>query len=162
MPSGAASGTIASITLYDAGNESSTFQCWGADLDAAGFDAAESLWATLVTKVTALKLGAIGRTRYGNDIIYDWTQPTNGAAREIALVVQYKDSTTGQRLTCRIPTLDPTIPDYVVNVNAKDVVLLTSPTAITEFITAFNAFAINPYTGNACEVIGLKVARGGK
>jgi len=36
-------------------------------------------------------------------------------------------------------------------------VVLDAPTAIVDFITAFEAFAVNPITGNAVNVTGLKV-----
>lgn len=146
----------ASITFRDAGNEPGVFRCHGAKLTAANFTAKQALWATLVSAVDALALGQKEKSVYGVESTFSWSQPVNGAAREFKLLVQYKDATTGQRLTCTIPTLDPTIPDYVININAVDVVELTSPGEITDFITAFEAFAVNPATTNAVVVIGLK------
>lgn len=162
MPSGANLGTIASLSIRDAGNEPGTFKVWGTVLTAGNFAAKRALWATLWAAAMALVLGAKTQTNYGDQENYDWVQPTNGAAREIALRVRYKDSTTGARFTVKLPTVDPTIPDYVVNADARDVVLITSPAAITDFVTAFNAFVVNPFTGNACEVVGIAVTRGGK
>lgn len=162
MPLGGNLGTIASLSLRDAGNEPTSFRVWGTVLTAGNFVAKQALWATLWAASMALVLGAKTLTNYGDQISYDWTQPTNGAAREIALRVRYKDATTGQRFTAKLGTLDPTLPDYVVNEDARDVVLLTSPSEITDFITAFNAFAVNPFTGNACVITGLQVTRGGK
>lgn len=162
MPSGVPNEGLASLSVIDAGNERGTFKVFGTVLTAGNFVAKEALWSTLVDAAMALVLGAKVRTVYGNVENFTYAQPTNGAAREIALLVQYKDGTTGQKFTAKLPTLDPTIPDYVINASAKDVVKVDSPTAITDFITAFNAFAINPYTGNACAVYGLKVVRGGK
>lgn len=162
MPSGIANEGLASLSLVDAGNERGTFKVFGTVLTAGNFVAQTGLWDTLIGTSMALVLGAKARMVYGNVHNYDYDQPTNGAAREIALLVQYKDGTTGQRFTAKLPTLDPTIPDYIVSINAKDVIKVDSPSAITDFITAFNAFVKNPYTTNACEVIGLKVVRGGK
>lgn len=162
MPSGVANYTIASLSLRDAGNEPGNFKVFGTILTAANFVAKQALWATLVTTAMALVLGAKQSSSYGDTATFDWTQPTNGAARELALLVAYKDATTGQRFTTKLPTLNPTIPLYVVNIYAKDVVRTDSPSGITDFIAAFNAFAINPYTANACTVIGLRVVRGGK
>jgi len=162
MPIGATLGTPATLSLRDAGNEATSFQVWGAILTAANYAAQTALFDTLVTQAMDLVLGAKASTNYGNKVDFVWAQPENGAAAEIALSVSYRDATTGQKFTAKLGTLDPAIPDYVVNVNAKDVVQLTSPAVIVDFITAFDAFAKNPYTGNACEVIGLRVGRGQK
>lgn len=162
MPSGIANYAIASLSLRDAGNEPGAFKIYAPVLTAGNFVAKQALWATLVTAAMALVLGAKASSQYGDKSDFDWAQPTNGAARELALLVAYKDNTTGQRFTTKLPTLNPTIPLYVVNIYAKDVVRTDSPSTITDFITAFNAIAINPYTTNAAAVIGLRVVRGGK
>lgn len=158
MPVGTSSPAV--IGFADAGNEKATFRVFGIPLTAGNFVAQQALWTTLKAKVSAIVLGAVTFTEYGNKITELWAQPTNGAAREIKLLVQMKDTTTGERFTASIPTVDPTIPVYVVNVNAKDIVDPTTPTSIVDLATAINAFAISPITGNALEVIGLKVARG--
>jgi len=162
MPSGVASYAIASISLRDAGNEPGAFKIFAPVLTAGNFVAKQGLWTTLINTAMALVLGAKASTQYGDSQSFDWAQPTNGAARELALLIAYKDGTTGQRFTTKLPTLNPTIPLYVVNIYAKDVVRTDSPSTITDFIDAFNAIAINPYTTNTCEVIGLRVVRGGK
>lgn len=162
MPSGAGTYASATLSLRDAGNEAAAFHVFGPDLAQASFDASRTLWTNLVTAAQALVLGAKASETYGNTTEFDWDQPTNGAAREIALLIQYKNATTGRRFTAKLPTLDPTLPNYVQNVNAKDVVQVDTPDEIADFITAFNAFVKDPYSGQACEVIGLKVARGGK
>lgn len=162
MPSGVANESIASLTLYDAGNEPGVFKVFGTVLTAGNFVAQTGLWSDLVDKAMALVLGAKARHTYGDTHNFSWAQPTNGAARELALLVQYKDNTTGQRFSTKLPTLDPTKPLYVINISARDVVRTDSPSEITDFITSFNAFVKNPYTTNACVVIGLKVVRGGK
>jgi len=162
MPSGVGVAARGTLTLADAGNEKTAFSVYGVDLVQATYDASVAKWTDLVDAAMALVLGAKVSSQYGNKQVFDWDQPTNGAAREVALLVQYKDSTTGQRFTAKLGTLDPTLPDYVVNINAKDVIVMDSPTEIADFVTAFNAFARNPYTNNSCEVIGLKVVRGGK
>lgn len=162
MPSGVLLGNNARISYRDAGNEPGALQLWGADVTAGNLVAQTALFTTLIGAADALVLGARSGQSYANDVNVVWDQPTNGASREIALLIQYRDATTGQRFTAKLPTLDPTIPEYVVNLNARDVILMDSPSEIADFVTAFNAFAINPYNGNACEVIGLKVSRGGK
>lgn len=147
----------AKVSYLDAGNEIGVMGFYGPELSAANFVAKSALWATLLASIDALALGNRVKDVYNDESLYNVSQPTNGAARELKLLVQYKDATTGAKFTTTIPTLDPTLPDYVINVNARDVVLTTSPTEVTDFITAFEAFAVNPITGNAVTVIGLKV-----
>jgi len=153
----------ASISFRDAGNERASFRCYGPVLTNTNIVAQNALWATLIDTIDAITLGAIVSTRFGDKITAITTQPTNGAAREIALLVQVQDMTTGATDSYRIPTLDPTIPDYVINKNVKDGVLLDSPTEISDFVAAFNAFAVDPLApANHMTVVGLKVVRGGK
>lgn len=147
----------ARVSYLDAGNEIGTASFYGPSLNAANYVAKTALWAALLTAMDALCLGNRVKDVYNDESLYNVSQPTNGAARELKLLVQYKDAVTGAKFTTTVPTLDPAIPEYVVNVNARDVVLLDGPTAITDFITAFNAFAVNPVTGNAVTVVGLKV-----
>jgi hypothetical protein len=147
----------ASIHYLDAGNEVGVGSFYGPILSAANHDAKVALWATLLTASDALTLGARIKDVYNDVSLYNVAQPTNGAARETKLLVQFEDGTTGEKMTFTLPTLDPTLPDYVVNVNAKDVILLDAPAAITDWITAFEAFAVNPRTGNAVVVAGLRV-----
>ena len=155
-------GSPALLSGIDAGSEAWSFSVYGAKLTAANFDAQETLFQTLVDKAMALVLGAKKTTYYGNEAHYAFTQPTNGAAREIALGVFAKDLTTQERFNYRLPTLNPTIPIYIQNVAARDAIIPTSPPAMADFIAAFNAFAVSPITGNALGVYGLKVVRGNK
>lgn len=153
----------ASISFADAGNERASMHLWGKLITAANHDAQQSLFATLITKVNAVVLGAHVSDSYAHQNLVNWSKPTNGAARELALLVKYRDTTTGVTYTCKIPTVDPTIPVYLDNISARDAIDMTTPTAITDLITAFEAFAVNPLApANAIAVIGLKVVRGNK
>ncbi len=155
-------GSPASLRGIDAGNENWAFSLFGKVLTAGNFAAQQTLFSTLVDAAMAVVLGAKKTTIYGDEAHFAYTQPTNGAARELALRISAKDVTTQQRFSYRLPTIDPTIPDYVPNNDARDVILTSSPTAITDLIAAFDAFAVSPYTGNALALYGLKVTRGGK
>lgn len=162
MPSGVGVSALGTLSLSDAGNERTAFSVYGVDLAQASFDASRTLWTNLVTAAMALVLGAKVSEEYGNKTNFAYSQPTNGAAREIALLVQYADTTTGQKFTAKLGTLDPALPSYVVNANARDVILMDDPTEVSDFVTAFNAFARNPYNNNVAHVYGLKVVRGAK
>jgi hypothetical protein len=155
-------GSPASLRGIDAGNEAWNFSLYGKVLTAGNLVAQEALFSTLVDAAMALVLGAKKTTQYGNEVHFAYTQPTNGAAREIALRVSAKDVTTQERFSYQLQTLDPTLPEYVVSVDAKDVIKVDSPTVITDFTAAFAAFAVSPVTGNALAVYGLRVVRGKK
>lgn len=149
------------ISYLDAGNEVGRFGAFGAIVlisdDAGNIEEKTDTFATLITATDAITLGARVKTRYINEVISLADQPTNGATRELKLLVQYRDATTGQRFTCTVPTLDPSLPDYVENINVKDAIEIDSPTEILNFVAAFEAFAISPVTHNAVEVVGLRV-----
>jgi hypothetical protein len=151
----------ATISIRDAGNEIGRFSCTGPDLAAASIASNEALWATLVAAIGALTLGAVTKQKYSNEVTQATTQPTDGAAREIKLLVQYQVSTganTGARWTCTVPCLDTTKVSYVINVNAKDVVDPTVGAELLAFIDAFEAFAVDPANGTGEVIIeGLKV-----
>lgn len=151
----------ASISFRDAGNEIGRFSCTGPDLASASIAANEALWATLVAAAGALALGQITKQKYSNEVTQATTQPTNGAAREFKLLIQYQVSSganTGSRWTCTLPTLNPALVSYVINVNAKDVVDPSVGAELLAFIAAFEAFAVDPANGTGeVTVVGLKV-----
>jgi len=155
-------GSPALLSGIDAGNEAWNFSVYGKILTAGNFAAQETLWDTLWTAAMALSLGAKKTTSYGNEIHYAYTQPTNGAAREIALRVSAKDVTTQERFSYQLPCIDPTIPVYIQNVDAKDAIDPSTPSQMTDFIEAFEAFCVSPVTGNALGVYGVRVVRGKK
>jgi len=147
-----------SISLRDAGNEIGTMRGYGTPLTAANFDAQVTAFGNLVTAVEAVVLGGTVKTEYAHTGLFDPALPTNGAARETKLLVQYKDGTNGQRFTLTIPSIDPTIPVYIDNVSAQDAISMTTPAGITGLIDAIEAFVkppVNPT--HAVVVIGLKV-----
>lgn len=146
-----------SISFRDAGNEIGNFRMNGPLTDDTSYVANALLFSNLATKAKVMSLGAPTQQEFLTKDIFVTTQPTNGAARELKLLLQGQDVTTGQRLTAAIPALDVSKVHYAININAKDVVLLTEPTAMTDLITAVNAFWINPNSGNAVHVVGAKV-----
>lgn len=148
---------LAEFAYLDAGNEIGRGKCYGEILSAGNFVAQQGKWNTLLAAMDAVALGERVSDRYGNDRTFVAVQPTNGAAREIKLLIQLQDSVNGQRGTMTVPTLNPALPDYVQNTNAKDVVQVDTPTEIATLVAAVEAFCINPASGNAYNVVGLKV-----
>lgn len=156
LPAGAYSGW--EVSYMDAGNEISSCRGFAVLLTAGNFAAQSTLFTDFVTAMDAIVLGDRTRNQYATDNIQVATQPTNGAAREIKLLVQMQNSTSGRRFTFTVPTLDPALPEYVQNINARDVIEVASPTEIADFVTATNAFVRDPFNvAQACAVIGLKV-----
>jgi hypothetical protein len=156
LPAGSRS--PADVSYLDAGNEIGTTRFYGLTLTAANFDAQAALWATLLSAMDAVTLGVRVRDQYNDETTYVGAQPVNGAAREIKLLVQLINDVTGRKFGFSIPTLDPTVPDYVINVNAKDAIQVDAPAAIAALVTAIEAFCVDPLAeANAVSVIGLKV-----
>lgn len=151
----------ATISIRDAGNEIGTFSCVGADITAANRDAQNTLFQNLVTAVANLTLGAITKTNYISQVTVATVQPTDGAARELKLLVQYQvtsGANTGARWNCTVPCLDASKVSYVININAKDVVDPSVGTELLAFIDKFQLFAVDPYNGTgSVAVVGLKV-----
>ncbi len=149
------------LSYRDAGNEIGRMQFYGAlvaDSDDTGnVEELNSALAAFITKAAAVANGALAKAVYVHEHIYTTTQPTNGAARELKLLIQYQDNTTGKGFTTTLPTLNPDIPVYVINKNVKDAVRVDTPTAITDLITAFQGLAKAPETGNDVTVVGLRV-----
>jgi len=155
LPAG--SHSPAEVSYLDAGNEVGTVRFFGKTITAANHDAQVALWATLLTKMDGIALGARLKDRYNDETTYTVAQPSNGAAREFKLLVQMRNSVTGRRFTFTIPTLNPALVEYVQNISAKDAVLIDSPQAIADFVTAAEAFVVDPLgEANAVTVIGLK------
>jgi len=152
-----------SIGAVDAGGEKGSVAFWLPVITAANEVAQAAAWATVLTKWDALFLGARYRDVYNDTTTYSVARPTNGAAREVALKLIAKDTTTGQTWDYYCPTVDISKISYVDNYGAKDVVDLTT-TELSEFIAALEAMPLkNPYNyANNMEVIGAQVVRGQK
>jgi len=153
MNLGAGDYSPASITFIDAKRQKGSFSCWGTLLTAANFTAQRALFATLITKTLVLTLGIEVANYYGYETLFLENLPANTAVRQNKFLVRYRDNTTYQKLTATIPTAD--LSQVTLLVGAKDNIALTTPAAVTEWITAFQAFAKNPNTGNAVTVTGL-------
>lgn len=153
----------ASISYIDAGGERASFHVLGTPITAANQVAQAAAWATVLTAADDLALGNRVRDTYGDTTVYAVTRPTNGAARELALKLIFRDATTGQTWPALLPTVDPALIEYDPNYGAKDVVDITT-TEVAALITALNAFPVkSPYIyANSGTVVGAQVVRGFK
>lgn len=147
----------ATVSLRDAGNEIGSVRLHGAQITAANLVAQDTKWSDLLVLILAMQLGNMTQNRYVTEDVFSTVQPTNGAARELKLLVQGQ-SAAGVKSNFTIPCLDVSKVHYVINANAKDVVLLTEPVAMTDLITALNGFWVNPKDDtDAMTVIGARV-----
>lgn len=145
------------IAWLDGGNEVGRAQGYSEELNAGNFVAQSAKWDTFLGAADALTLGARLRDRFNDETTYTVAQPTNGAAREFKLLVQCRNNVSGRKFNFTIPTLNPAAIEYVININAQDVLKLDSPSAVVDFIDATEAFVRDPnQPASAITVIGLK------
>jgi len=152
-----------SIGALDAGGAKGSVSFFLPVITAANEVAQAAAWATVLTKWSALFLGARYRDQYNDTTTYAVARPTNGAAREIALKLISRDATTGQTVDYYCPTLNIALITYDPNYGAKDVVDLTT-TEVSEFIAALEAMPLkNPWNyANNMTIVGAQVVRGFK
>lgn len=154
---------IASASFLDAGGLRSSFKVYAAHLTAVNEALRTAAWADVLTAAQALVLGNLVRQSYNGETTFAVTRPTNGAARELALKIIFRDGATGQTWESLLPTLNPALISYDPNYGAKDVVLMTT-TEVAALVAALEALPVyNPYDyNNTGDVVGMQVVRGFK
>lgn len=159
------------LSFRDAGNEIGTMQGTATAVDGdntgSNLGTQQGLWATFYGAVQACALGGIKGREYYVSQELNPALPTNGAAREVKLLIMYECLATGKRYSLTLPTLNPALPVYVDNISVKDAVDMTQPVQITNLISAFEAFVVAPdipsdgdgtyATNPAVQVVGLRV-----
>lgn len=152
-----------SISYLDAGGERASFHGWFPVINAANEAAQSTAWAAVLTAADALTLGNRVKDSYVDQTTYAAARPTNGAAREIALRIVYRDATTGQSWQSYLPTLDISLIEYDPNYGARDVVMMDTE-EVAALVTALNAMPPkNPWNyANNGSVVGMQVVRGFK
>jgi len=154
----------ASVSYLDAGGERGSAHFWFPVITAANEAAQSTAFATLLGTMDAITLGARVRDQYVDETTYAVARPTNGAARELALKVVFRDATTGQTWDSVIPTLDPASVTYDINYGARDVVIIEDGALVEALRDALEAMPPrNPYAyANSGVVVGMQVIRGSK
>jgi hypothetical protein len=158
------------ITYWDKSKEKGTFKVYGvvvtatySDPNVVNFTAQSGFWAALVAAANALVRGTIYAALWVNEVISN-AEPTQDsidqqAARETKLLIQYIDNTSQKRLIATLPTLDLSLVTYLPQ--AGDFVAITADqgagTEVTDFVSAFEDYVVNPQTGNPVTIVGLKV-----
>lgn len=128
--------------------------------DVVNFTAQADAWALLVTAMNAIVLGLPRLNRWVNTVVVNANPAKSAidqsAVREIKLKFLYIDNTTQQRYECTIPTLNLTKVVYLPLIG-NDAVSLSSPTEMTNLITAFQGVIVAPATGNPVTIIAAEV-----
>lgn len=153
----------AEISYWDKSKEVGRFGVYGVPVTEGNFAAQSALWAPLVTATNGITAGLIRSARWVNEVVSNANPEQDSidqsASREIKLLVQFIDNTTQKRLTSTVPTLDLTKVTYLPQ--ARDFVAITDAQGASEeiqaFVSAFEGYVINPATGNAVTIVGLKV-----
>lgn len=140
LPVGAYSPVI--FSLRDQWNKIGVQKFFAKPLTAANYVAQQALAVTYRDALIAVCLGQLASWTYGEDNIVSAAIPTNGALRKVKLVVGYWDTTTFQKFSTTVPTIND---DLTVAIpNTPDIVEATTPSTISDFVAAFHAFAV-PY-----------------
>jgi len=140
LPVGAYSPVL--FSLRDQWNKIGVQKFFAKPLTAGNYVAQQALAATYRDALVAICLGQLGSWTYGEENIVSAAIPTNGALRKVKLVVGYWDTTTFQKFQTTVPTIND---DLTVAIpNTPDIVEADTPSAISDFVTAFQAFAV-PY-----------------
>ena len=150
------------LTYWDKSQEVGRFEVYGAvvtasivDTDVVNWDEQNVLFAALVTKANGMVLGLPRSTRFVNEVIInanpDKSDINQSALREIKLQVKYIDNTTQKAYSVTLPTLDLSKVEYLPVVG-DDAVSIVAPTAMSQFVAAFEAYVVAPDTGNSVTV----------
>lgn len=144
------------LSYMDATGETTTFTVYNGPITALTI-------AAYLTELGALRAATEALT-LGNKSVYTWTGDRDqffavpatdpAAQRESKLLVTYKDNTTSKPHSLAIGTIDFSKLTFVPG--AKDAVPLDASAEIIAWITAFQAIAKAPDTGNAVTVTKLR------
>lgn len=149
----------ATVTLRDATAEATSTTIRITNLTAGNFAAQATALAAFYSATDAITLGEIAKTFSGNEEIISNAEASDPAAqRESKLLVQYWDTVTQKPYQVTIGTVDFALLHFLPGAGDQ-VAFKTSdgaPTEITDWVTAFEAVAKAPDTGNTVAVLGMR------
>jgi len=145
--------------LLDSTGQRKGFRFYYGEVTALTIAGLLSELGTLTSKVDALTIGTLAKTNFSIvETVISNTLPTDQAAQVGSnLLVKYMDSTTEQPFSFNIPTIDYSKLNFVDG--GGNAVIFSgagASTEITDFVTAFEAVAKSPVTGNAVTITGMK------
>lgn len=144
-----------SISLIDRTEETGVFRVYGRVITAANFDAQATLWTALTAAANALTIGSVVKTVHGVEVVYASVIPTDNAAqRENKLLIRAQTA-SGIKATYTLPTVDLQLLTFLTG--AKDFCATTTEQGateeVTDFIEAFEAFAVEPRSGTVAMAV---------
>ncbi|HTS10278.1 MAG TPA: hypothetical protein VMP68_32240 [Candidatus Eisenbacteria bacterium] len=157
-----------SISIIDRFGKIGIFKGYAAELTPDNYadqqTAFSALQAALVPALNPLVIGTFYQTTYGNQNIIGTTPPTNNdALRGVKLRILARDSTTQAKKVYSVSAIDPTkfqplsyTNDYVASTGAEG-----ASVAVQLLVTNFNAFVVNPETGNFMSIYALRIINRG-
>jgi hypothetical protein len=146
-------------SFRDYGGEPSTFRIRTAEVTAANFDAQATLVSNFMTAVEGLQEAdvPVGRLQHGNETLDAQSESSTAKAqRETKALVRYEDDTTKKVYRIEIPCVDLAHLDA----DNRGFFELDDGGDVAAFVTAFEAIALAPQTGNTVTVLSIEhVAR---
>ena len=148
------------ITYGDVSEEQSSLEIYNGAITAVSLPGFLTSFGNLQTKTDAITLGVRRSQSWTGDLTtVSNAWPTDkGAHRENKLLVTYRDTVTEEEFILTIPTVDSDVLNFVPG--GGDAVLFSgagASTAITEWVTAFEAIARTPRSdANSVEVVGMR------
>lgn len=144
-------------TFIDATGETSTMKVYNDAITAVSLPGFLTDFGDFKTKTAAITRGEITRTTWVGDADETGnTAPSDQLAqRENKLLVTYRDTTTNEKYTLTVPTIDLTLLTFIPG--GKDAVAIPTAGPLFDWITSFETLASPPEApGNAVEVIALR------
>jgi len=157
MPLGAGTYSPYAASFRDKGGEVSTFRVFGLPMSEEDYDTNQAARVAFTSALDGACLGVLIQSDYGGElsIVNPVTKASSASAqRENKLLVRYYDSVTFAKLTASIPTID--LPQLVFETDARDFVSQTTPAFIVTLKSTWQAFVVNPETGNLTLIDSLE------
>lgn len=159
MGLGAGTYGLTDVSVRDRTDEVGRWKLYGLPIlggEDANWDAQQALFDTYRNAAMALLLGQLVKYQYGNEVIVNPVNVpgSNLAQRENKLLVEYYDVETFKIYTYSMPTIALALLTF--ETDAKDFVSKVTGAQVIAFITAHQAFAVAPETGNATIVNSLR------
>lgn len=141
--------TKVTIAYLDHSGERTSWSCEGVDLSSANYDAQDTLIGNMRTAAAALLNGTLNRTTISTIDDGSSALPSDPAAqRELKIRLTYADNVNGRLFNTHLPCPDMS---HASRAQGTDVYNIEE-TEFAAFVTAFEAYARAPGTGNAVTV----------
>lgn len=132
------------ITMLDHTNEKSSLRVYNGAITAVSLPGFLAEFGDLQAATAAITLGTMHSTQWVGDldVLSQEIPASKYAQRENKLLVTYVGNTSGKLFQVTIPTIDLNVLEFVPG--GGDAVSITSPAAIADWVSAFEAMARTP------------------